>query len=174
MSLDQVISATKIPDHKPGGLTADGEQVELSVVMPCLNEWETVGVCVRKAIVTLREASIPGEVIVADNGSTEGSVELAQAEGARVVNIGRKGYGNALKGGIPASRGEYVLMADDSYDFSHAPRFATQLRAGSDLVRGNRFRGGIWGKAMPFMHRHLGNPVLTGVGRLFFPHGSTR
>ena len=170
MSLDQVISAIKIPDQKLGALAADGEQVELSVVMPCLNERETVGVCVRKAIVTLREAGIPGEVIVADNGSTDGSVELAQAEGARVVNIEEKGYGNALKGGILASRGEYVLMADsdDSYDFSHAPRFVTQLRAGSDLVMGNRFRGGISEKAMPFLHRYLGNPVLTGVGRLFF------
>ena len=101
--------------------------------MPCLNERETVGVCVRKAMAALRDAGISGEVIVADNGSTDGSVEIAQAEGARVVNIDEKGYGNALKGGILASRGEYVLMADsdDSYDFSHVPRFVEQLRAGS-------------------------------------------
>jgi glycosyltransferase involved in cell wall biosynthesis len=170
MSLDHKISVSKVLDQELDGLATDGQRVELSVVMPCLNERETVGVCVRKAIVTLREAGIPGEVIVADNGSTDGSVGLAQAEGARVVNIEEKGYGNALKGGILASRGEYVLMADsdDSYDFSHAPRFVTQLRAGSDLVMGNRFRGGISEKAMPFLHRYLGNPVLTGVGRLFF------
>ena len=147
-----------------------GQLVELSIVMPCLNEQETVAVCVRKAIASLREAGIAGEVIVADNGSTDDSVLLAQAEGARVVNIQQKGYGNALKGGILASRGEYVLMADsdDSYDFSHAPRFVQQLRAGSDLVMGNRFRGGISRQAMPFLHRYLGNPVLTAIGRLFF------
>jgi glycosyltransferase involved in cell wall biosynthesis len=147
-----------------------GQLVELSIVMPCLNEQETVAVCVRKAIGSLREAGIAGEVIVADNGSTDDSVLLAQAEGARVVNIQQKGYGNALKGGILASRGEYVLMADsdDSYDFSHAPRFVEQLRAGSDLVMGNRFRGGISRQAMPFLHRYLGNPVLTAIGRLFF------
>ena len=138
--------------------------------MPCLNERETVGVCVRKAMAALQEAGISGEVIVADNGSTDGSVEMAQAEGARVVNIEQKGYGSALKGGILAARGEYVLMADsdDSYDFSHAPRFVQQLRAGSDLVMGNRFQGGISDQAMPFLHRYLGNPVLSGIGRLFF------
>jgi len=144
--------------------------VELSVVMPCLNEVETVGVCVRKAVETLRVTGIQGEVIVADNGSTDGSVEAARAEGARVVNVEAKGYGNALMGGIKASRGEYVLMADadDSYDFTHIPRFVDQLRAGSDLVMGNRFRGGIANHAMPFLHRYLGNPVLSGIGKLFF------
>jgi glycosyltransferase involved in cell wall biosynthesis len=144
--------------------------VELSVVMPCLNEEETVGVCVRKAVDTLRKADIQGEVIVADNGSTDGSVEAAQAEGARVVHVKAKGYGNALMGGIEASLGVYVLMADadDSYDFTHIPRFMEQLRAGSDLVMGNRFRGGIANNAMPFLHRYLGNPVLTGIGKLFF------
>jgi len=145
-------------------------QLELSVVMPCLNEHETVGVCVRKALATLREAGISGEVIVADNGSTDGSIEIAQAEGARVVNVADKGYGNALKGGILASSGEYVLMADsdDSYDFRHIPSFLEELRNGSDLVMGNRFRGGIADDAMPFLHRYLGNPVLTAIGRLFF------
>jgi glycosyltransferase involved in cell wall biosynthesis len=170
MSLDHKISASKVLDQELDGLATRGQRVELSVVMPCLNERETVGVCVRKAIATLREAGIPGEVIVADNGSSDGSVEVAKAEGARVVNIEEKGYGNALKGGILASRGEYVLMADsdDSYDFGHAPRFVSQLRAGSDLVMGNRFRGGISEKAMPFLHRYIGNPVLSGIGRLFF------
>ena len=144
--------------------------VELSVVMPCLNEGETVGACVRKATETLRMAGISGEVIVADNGSTDGSAEAARAEGARVINVAAKGYGSALMDGIAASRGEYVLMADadDSYDFAHIPRFLEELRAGSDLVMGNRFRGGIADDAMPFLHRYLGNPVLTGIGNLFF------
>jgi glycosyltransferase involved in cell wall biosynthesis len=170
MSLNHGISATKVLDPTLDALATDGQRVELSVVMPCLNERETVGVCVRKAMTALTEAGITGEVIVADNGSTDGSVELAQAAGARVVNIEEKGYGSALKGGILASRGEYVLMADsdDSYDFSHAPRFVKQLRAGSDLVMGNRFQGGISDRAMPFLHRYLGNPVLSGIGRLFF------
>jgi glycosyltransferase involved in cell wall biosynthesis len=170
MSLDHTISASRVLGQELDGLVSERQRVELSVVMPCLNERETVGVCVRKAVATLREAGIPGEVIVADNGSTDGSVEVAQAEGARVVNIEEKGYGNALKGGILASRGEYVLMADsdDSYDFSHAPRFVNQLRAGSDLVMGNRFRGGISDQAMPFLHRYIGNPLLSGIGRLFF------
>ena len=160
-------------EQKVNSLSAMRERIELSVVMPCLNERETVGVCVRKAIATLWKSGISGEVIVADNGSTDGSVEIAQAEGARVVKVTEKGYGNALKGGILAARGEYVLMADsdDSYDFAHIPRFVEQLRAGSDLVMGNRFSGGIARQAMPFLHRYLGNPVLTGIGRLFF--GST-
>jgi glycosyltransferase involved in cell wall biosynthesis len=166
MRLDQEASCAALqaagdPGQKP---------VELSVVMPCLNEQETVAVCVRKAIAALSEAGIAGEVIVADNGSTDGSVELALAEGARVIHVTDKGYGNALKGGILAAHGKYVLMADadDSYDFSHAPRFVDPLRNGSDLVMGNRFQGGISHHAMPFLHRYLGNPVLSGIGRLFF------
>jgi glycosyltransferase involved in cell wall biosynthesis len=152
------------------GFPSASERVELSVVMPCLNECETVGVCVRKAIKSLRAAGIRGEVIVADNGSIDGSVEIAQSEGAQVVKVQTRGYGSALKGGILASLGDYVLMADadDSYDFSHIPRFVEQLRVGSDLVMGNRFRGGIAPRAMPFLHRYLGNPLLTGIGRLFF------
>jgi glycosyltransferase involved in cell wall biosynthesis len=166
MSLCTEISATKVPDKK----LATRDQVELSVVMPCLNERETVGTCVRKAIAALRQAGVSGEVIVADNGSTDGSVEIAQAQGARVVNIAENGYGNALKGGILTACGNYILMADsdDSYDLSHIPRFVEQLRSGSDLVMGNRFSGGIARQAMPFLHRYLGNPVLTGIGRLFF------
>ena len=138
--------------------------------MPCLNERETVGVCVRKAMRALKDAGIAGEVIVADNGSTDGSVELAQAEGARVVNIEKRDTAALSKAESWPRAGKYVLMADsdDSYDFRHAPRFVEQLRAGSDLVMGNRFQGGISDKAMPFLHRYLGNPVLSGIGRLFF------
>jgi glycosyltransferase involved in cell wall biosynthesis len=151
-------------------MTDSCQPCELSVVMPCLNESETVGVCVRKAIIALRDSNIAGEVIVADNGSTDGSQEIARSEGARVIPVAEKGYGNALNAGIEAAHGEYVLMADsdDSYDFSHIPRFLEKLRAGSDLVMGNRFRGGIADNAMPPLHRYLGNPGLTGVGRLFF------
>jgi glycosyltransferase involved in cell wall biosynthesis len=144
--------------------------LELTVVLPCLNERETVGVCVQKAVAALQKAGIHGEVIVADNGSTDGSVELAETEGARVVHVDQRGYGNALRGGIQEARGTYVLMADsdDSYDFTHIPRFIEQLRNGSDLVMGNRFLGGIRDGAMPPLHRYLGNPVLTAIGRLFF------
>ena len=143
---------------------------ELTVVLPCLNERETVGTCVQKAVEALRKAGVHGEVIVADNGSTDGSVELAETEGARVVHVEHRGYGNALRGGIQEARSTYVLMADsdDSYDFTHIPRFIEQLRNGSDLVMGNRFLGGIRDGAMPPLHRYLGNPVLTAIGRLFF------
>jgi glycosyltransferase involved in cell wall biosynthesis len=144
--------------------------LEISVVMPCLNEHETVAICVRKALNTLHEHGISGEVIVADNGSTDGSIELALTEGARVVHVSDKGYGAALKGGFEAARGKYLLMGDcdDSYDFSHIPRFVEKLRSGADLVMGNRFQGGIADGAMPVLHRYLGNPVLTAIGRLFF------
>ncbi|MGC2160337.1 MAG: glycosyltransferase family 2 protein [Silvibacterium sp.] len=157
--------------HPPASAEPPEFSPELSVVMPCLNEQETVGVCVRKALATLREANIDGEVIVADNGSSDNSIQIAQAEGARVVPVAGKGYGNALKGGILAARGQYVLMADsdDSYNFGHIQRFLDQLRAGSDLVMGNRFRGGIARGAMPPLHRYLGNPVLTHIGKLLFP-----
>jgi len=144
--------------------------VELSVVLPCLNERETVGICVQKAIAAIEDAKIRGEVVVADNGSTDGSIELAQSAGARVVHVSQRGYGNALRGGIQAAHGAFVLMADsdDSYDFGHIPRFVEQLRNGSDLVMGNRFLGGIRNGAMPVLHRYLGNPLLTAIGRLFF------
>ena len=151
-------------------LVPSPEPIEISVVLPCLNERETVGVCVAKAKSVLVAAGLDGEVIVADNGSTDGSIELAESSGARVVRVGDRGYGNALRGGIHAARGTFVLMADsdDSYDFGHIPRFVEELRNGSDLVMGNRFRGGIEQGAMPVLHRYLGNPVLTAVGRLFF------
>ena len=144
--------------------------VELSVVMPCLNEAETLGVCIAKAQGALREGGIAGEVIVADNGSTDGSREIAERLGARVIQVWARGYGNALMGGIAAAAGTYIVMgdADDSYDFGHVGRFLEKLRAGADLVMGNRFRGGIQPKAMPPLHKYLGNPALTRIGRLFF------
>jgi glycosyltransferase involved in cell wall biosynthesis len=139
-------------------------------VIPCLNEAHTVGKRVRQALEVLREAGVAGEVIVADNGSSDGSAEIAEREGARVVPVPARGYGNALMTGIAAAKGEYVLMADadESHDLTHIPRFLVQLRAGQELVMGNRFRGGIQKDAMPPLHRYLGNPVLTGLGRLFF------
>ena len=144
--------------------------IEVSVVMPCLNEAETLEVCILKAQRALREANIAGEVVIADNGSTDSSVEIAERLGARVVNVRAKGYGNALMGGIAVARGEYVVMgdADDSYDFGHVPRFVEQLRNGADVVMGNRFRGGIQKDAMPALHRYFGNPALTRLGRIFF------
>lgn len=151
------------------------QALEVSVVLPCLNEHETLGACIRKAIAALNGAGLKGEVIVADNGSTDGSIEIAESAGARLVRVEHRGYGNALKGGIKAARGTYVVMADsdDSYDFAHIPRLVEELRKGSDLVMGNRFLGGIQDGAMPFLHRYLGNPVLTAIGRLFF-HSPSR
>jgi glycosyltransferase involved in cell wall biosynthesis len=138
--------------------------------MPCLNEAETLPACVEKAQQALREHHINGEVIVADNGSTDGSQEIASRLGARVIKVEKKGYGNALLGGIMAARGRYVIMgdADDSYDFTHIPRILGKLRAGYDVIVGNRFRGGIASNAMPPLHRYLGNPVLSWIGRVFF------
>lgn len=146
------------------------EAVELSVVMPCLNEAETVAICVRKAVSFLLLHDVNGEVIVADNGSTDGSVALAQMAGARVIDVPCRGYGSALLGGFHAARGRYVIMADadDSYDLEDLMPFVERLRSGADLVIGNRFRGGIAPGAMPSLHRHLGNPVLSFIGRLFF------
>jgi glycosyltransferase involved in cell wall biosynthesis len=144
--------------------------MEVSVVMPCLNEAETLETCIVKAQQALAAANIAGEVVIADNGSADGSVEIAERLGARVVHVKAKGYGNALMGGITAACGKYVVMgdADNSYDFSHVPRFVEQLRSGSDVVMGNRFRGGIEHGAMPFLHKYLGNPVLSGIGKLLF------
>src|SRR3984885_681030 len=139
--------------------------------MPCLNEAETVATCVGKAVRFIADSGISGEVVVADNGSTDGSRQLAEEAGARVVPIPERGYGNALMGGIIAARGEYVIMgdADDSYDFTNLMPFVTELRKGYDLVMGNRFKGGIAPGAIPPLHRYLGNPVLSFIGRLFFP-----
>jgi glycosyltransferase involved in cell wall biosynthesis len=147
-----------------------GEGIELSVVMPCLDERATVGTCVKKALDAMERHGIRGEVIVADNGSTDGSQQIAKDHGARVVPIETRGYGSALRGGIAAAQGRFVLMgdADDSYDFTQVHMFVDKLREGYDLVMGNRFQGGILPGAMPPLHRYLGNPVLTWIGRLFF------
>ena len=144
--------------------------MELTVLMPCLNEARTVQACVRAALAFFRNAGIEGEVLVADNGSTDGSAQLARAAGARVVEVPVRGYGAALLAGIADAQGEYIIMgdADDSYDFSRLQAFVERLRSGADLVMGNRFKGGIEPGAMPFLHRYLGNPVLSFIGRLFF------
>ncbi len=144
--------------------------LEVTVVMPCLDEARTVGRCVGKAVAELQRLGVRGEVIVADNGSTDGSPDLARAAGARVVHVERRGYGSALQAGIAAARGRYIIMgdADDSYDFSNLGPFVERLRAGYELVMGNRFRGGIRPGAMPWHHRYFGNPVLTGILNLFF------
>jgi glycosyltransferase involved in cell wall biosynthesis len=154
----------------PTAPEGDAHSMELTILMPCLNEAETVGTCVRKARGFLERAGIEGEVLVADNGSCDGSPELARAAGARVVRITQKGYGSALLGGIRAAYGKFVIMgdADDSYDFSRLDSFVSGLRAGNSLVMGHRFRGGIRPGAMPALHRYLGNPVLSFAGRLFF------
>jgi glycosyltransferase involved in cell wall biosynthesis len=144
--------------------------MELTILMPCLNEAETLAICVRKAKHYLEESGIEGEVLIADNGSTDGSQAIAQEEKARVVQVTERGYGAALLGGIEAARGRYIIMgdADDSYDFSRLEAFVNQLRAGADLVMGNRFQGGISAGAMPWLHKYIGNPILSLLGRMFF------
>jgi glycosyltransferase involved in cell wall biosynthesis len=148
-------------------------ETELSVVMPCLNEAETLAVCIRKAFAGMREAGVAGEVVIADNGSTDGSQAIAEQEGARVVPVAAKGYGNALRGGIGAAHGKWIIMgdADDSYDFSHILPFVEKLRDGWELVMGCRLPvggGKVMPNAMPWKHRWIGNPVLSFIGRLFF------
>jgi glycosyltransferase involved in cell wall biosynthesis len=165
---DGAVSPTAETDAAPAPA---GETLELTILMPCLNEAETLETCVRKAASFLARAGLSGEVIVADNGSTDGSREIAAKAGARVIPVPVRGYGAALMGGIEAARGRYVIMgdADDSYDLEHLDAFVEKLRAGADLVMGNRFQGGIAPGAMPPLHKYLGNPVLSFLGRLFFP-----
>jgi glycosyltransferase involved in cell wall biosynthesis len=147
-----------------------GARLAVSVVIPCLNEARSIEICVKKALTAMCEAGIHGEVVVVDNGSTDGSPALARAAGARVVLAERKGYGNALRVGIDAAEGDFIVMgdADDSYDFGEVPRFVEQWRAGHDVVMGNRFKGEIKPGAMPWSHRMIGNPVLSRVLRLLF------
>lgn len=146
--------------------------MELSIVMPCLDEAKTLPVCIGKALRFLKESGIEGEVIVADNGSTDGSIEIARDLGARVVDVPVKGYGAALSSGIYEAKGKYVIMgdSDDSYDFLALQPFVDKLREGFDLVMGNRFLGGISKGAMPFMHRFVGNPMLSALGRRIYSH----
>lgn len=148
----------------------DDSSLELTILMPCLNEAETLATCIDKAQGYLQRSGVRGEVLIADNGSSDGSQQLAIEHGARVVHIEQKGYGSALIGGIDAARGRFVIMgdADDSYDFSRLDAFVERLRAGDELVMGNRFLGGIEPGAMPLLHKYLGNPVLSWVGRVLF------
>lgn len=144
--------------------------IELTVLMPCLNEAESLAICIGKAQGYFERSGVAGEVLIADNGSTDGSQEIATGMGARVVHVEQKGYGSALAGGIAAAKGRYVIMgdADDSYDFSRLDLYVEKLREGYQLVMGNRFKGGIEEGAMPWLHKYLGNPVLSFIGKLFF------
>lgn len=148
----------------------DDNQVEFTILMPCLNEAETLATCIEKAKSFLLKNEIAGEVLIADNGSTDGSQEIASKHGARVVAVQERGYGAALIGGLDAARGTYVIMgdADDSYDFASLMPFVEKLREGYELVMGNRFKGGIKKGAMPPLHKYFGNPVLSFIGRLFY------
>lgn len=162
----ETVTAKAATPARPEARTA----LELTILMPCLNEAQTLASCIRKARSFLLRAGIHGEVLIADNGSTDGLQALAVAEGARVVAVSQRGYGAALAAGIRAARGRFVIMgdSDDSYDFSDLQGFVDALRAGNLLVMGNRFAGGIKPGAMPALHRYLGNPVLSFFGRLFF------
>lgn len=144
--------------------------MELTILMPCLNEAKTLEICINKAKTFLTENNIDGEILIADNGSTDGSQDIATNAGARVVNVSEKGYGAALIGGCNAALGKYVIMgdSDDSYDFLNLMPFVEKLREGYDLVMGNRFKGGIEKGAMPPLHRYLGNPVLSFIGRVLY------
>jgi glycosyltransferase involved in cell wall biosynthesis len=161
---------TSSADAAPSGAGVVADQLELSIVMPCLNEAETVASCIEEARSFLTRGDVTGEIVIADNGSTDGSAEIAAACGARVVDVPVPGYGAALRAGIATARGRYVVMgdADASYDFAHLEGFLDRLRRGDDLVVGNRFLGGIQPGAMPALHRYLGNPVLSFLGRLFY------
>lgn len=167
------MSTQTVPVEPATSACGGSDTIEVSVVMPCLNEAETLETCIRKALSSLERAGVSGEVVVADNGSTDGSIEIARRAGARVVHVEKKGYGNALMGGFEGARGKYLIMgdADDSYDFENLMPFIEKLRAGYDIVMGNRFRGGIQKGAMPWHHKYIGNPVLTGVLNLFFRSG---
>jgi glycosyltransferase involved in cell wall biosynthesis len=165
--------AVVAPDQTVIRSKGEYAQIELSIVIPCLNEVETVSSCVRKAVSWLEARAICGEVIVADNGSTDGSIESSEQVGGRVVRISKKGYGNALMGGIGYAHGKYLIMgdADDSYDFSSLDGFIDQLRSGCDLVQGCRLPAGggrVMPGAMPFLHRWLGNPLFSLLARRWF------
>jgi glycosyltransferase involved in cell wall biosynthesis len=169
-------SALKAKAIGAAGLAGDAgavSVVDVSVVIPCLNEANSVGICVSKAIQAFSAAGLRGEVVVADNGSTDGSIEIAEQLGARVARVEARGYGSALRAGIAAARGTFIVMgdADDSYDFSEVPRFVEKWRQGNDVVMGNRFRGEIKPGAMPWHHKYIGNPVLSSLLNVFFNSG---
>src|ERR1039458_4766229 len=149
---------------------SSGNPIEISIIMPCLNEAETLGACIGKALGYLEHSGIAGEVVIGDNGSTDGSQDIALRCGARVVNVPLRGYGAALYGATLAAHGTYIIMgdSDDSYDFSNLDPFVEKLRKGYDLVMGNRFSGGIKPGAMPWKNRYIGNPVLSTIGKIFF------
>jgi len=146
------------------------EDVEFTILMPCLNEEETLGRCILKAMQSIEKNGIGAEILIADNGSTDQSVAIAESLNARVIRVEEKGYGSVLKAGIEQAKGKYIIMGDSdcSYDFGEITLFIEKLREGYDLVMGNRFRGGIKKGAMPFLHQHVGNPILSFLGRLFF------
>lgn len=156
--------------HSEDNLSGRDSQVEISVVMPCLNEAETLGSCIRKARKYMDRAGVNGEIVIGDNGSTDGSQEIALSLGARVINVPNRGYGAALCGAISAAQGHYCIMGDSdgSYDFENLDLFVQGLRQGYDLVMGNRFKGGIKKGAMPWKNRYFGNPSITAVGRIFY------
>ena len=168
----------RAPELRPNRTTelvtnAETEAVDVSVVIPCLNEANSLGICIEKAQRAFVDAGLPGEVVVADNGSTDGSIEIARNAGARVVPVAQRGYGSALKAGIRAARGAFIVMgdADDSYDFSEVPRFVEEWRKGNEVVMGNRFAGEIKPGAMPWHHKYIGNPGLTALLNLLFRSG---
>jgi glycosyltransferase involved in cell wall biosynthesis len=163
-------NTSTLSHHRADAGAATATAFELTILMPCLNEKETLGTCIRKARTSIENNKLNAEILIADNGSTDGSQEIAAREGARVIHVRRRGYGNALLSGIVAAQGKYVIMADadDSYDLSNVTPFVEKLREGYDLVMGNRFKGEIATGAMPFLHRYLGTPVLTMLSRIFF------
>jgi glycosyltransferase involved in cell wall biosynthesis len=169
MSVEQRTIARATPCADAGA----SEGIEVSVVIPCLNEANSLGFCIEKARRAFETSGIRGEVIVADNGSSDGSQEIAQQAGARVVRVAERGYGNALRAGIAAACGHFIIMGDgdDSYDFGAVPEFVAKWREGFDVVMGNRFRGKIQPGAMPWSHQYIGNPGLTAVMNLFFKTG---
>jgi glycosyltransferase involved in cell wall biosynthesis len=156
-----------------GGAHSHLGAIEMSVVIPCLNEANSLAICIEKALLAFHQMGIKGEVVVADNGSTDGSIEIAETHGARVVLVAAKGYGNALRAGIEAAQGAFIVIgdADDSYDFSELPKFVAKWREGSDLVMGNRLRGQIKPGAMPWHHRYIGTPVMSSILNMFFRAG---
>ena len=168
----------RVPELRPQMTTqlltnVETEAVDVSVVIPCLNEANSLGTCIEKAQKAFADAGLRGEVVIADNGSTDGSVEIAKQAGARVVPVAQRGYGSALKAGIRAARGAFIVMgdADDSYDFSEVPRFVEEWRRGNEVVMGNRFEGEIKPGAMPWHHKYIGNPGLTALLNVLFRTG---